>query len=447
MKTSYVKEYISREPVRYLFDVYSIGFVFKFSKQISITPKLKYCLNNIIYKKKMNTINTTADGLHKIVFGPLFLSEYTVNPTEATLSIVINNKSKKKIFKKKITLLKYSDFSLKTCYSNVATNINFAVSSCWALNVRNASTLTKTDKRTLQKFNDTCKEVKPLMIISSGDIVYPETLQTLSSYGIQSIYDELINLKESESLWDNYTWVCSNDDHELSANDGMTDSSNIKLLTQKLDDNFPIGEYIHDPNDNFRATFFTIKDINFITLDTVSARTLNIASTNSGDIYSTTLGEKQILYLKNVFSNIYTLSGDNSLIFIVVGKSMFGSQSGNTFMNCLKERQQIFDLILTFKFKNVCIICGDSHFSDFTEYQLDVANNIIIREIRNSSVTSLPRNPSVSDNPNRFPNSFSGGVNNFGMVNVNGLTNAYNVTYTNYTLNGVQFTYTWNMSY
>ena len=47
-------------------------------------------------------------------------------------------------------------------------------------------------------------------------------------------------------------------------------------------------------------------------------------------------------------------------------------------MNCLKERQQIFDLILTFKFKNVCIICGDSHFSDFTEYQLDVANNIII---------------------------------------------------------------------
>lgn len=98
MKTCYIKEYISREPVRYLFDVYSIGFVFKFSKQISITPKFKYCLDNKIYKKKMNTINTTVDGLHKIVFGPLFLSEYTVNPTEATLSIVINNKSKKKDF-------------------------------------------------------------------------------------------------------------------------------------------------------------------------------------------------------------------------------------------------------------------------------------------------------------------------------------------------------------
>jgi hypothetical protein len=119
----------------------------------------------------MNTIHTTMDGLHKIVFGPLFISEYGANPTEATLSIVVNNKSKKKIFEKKITLLKYSDFSLKTCYSKVVTNINFAVSSCWALNVRTTSTLTKTDKKTLQKFNDTCKIIKPLMIISSGDMV------------------------------------------------------------------------------------------------------------------------------------------------------------------------------------------------------------------------------------------------------------------------------------
>ena len=126
---------------------------------------------------------------------------------------------------------------------------------------------------------------------------------------------------------------------------------------------------------------------------------------------------------------------------------MFGSQGDNTFMNCLKERQQIFDLILTFKFRNVCFIVGDSHFSDFTEFKLDTLNNIIVREIRNSSVTSLSRNPTSSDNPFRFMNSFSGGVNNFGFVNVNGLTNDYNVTYTNYTLNGIQFTYAWNMNY
>jgi hypothetical protein len=284
------------------------------------------------------------------------------------------------------------------------------------------------------------------MIISSGDIIYSEPSQVVSSYGIQSIYDDLIKLIESESLWANHTWVCVNDDHELSPNDGMRDCNNIKLLTKKLDENFPIGEYINEKNDEFRATFFTIKDINFITLDTVSARTLNMSPTNSGDNFSTILGEKQLRYLKDTLSCIYKDGGANSLIFIVVGKSMFGSQSGNTFINCLSEKQQIFDIILSFKFKNVCFICGDSHFSDFTEYQLDTVNNIKIREIRNSSVTSLPRNPSVSDNPNRFANSYSGGVNNFGMINVNGLINAYNVTYTNYTLNGVQFTYTWNMS-
>ena len=444
METLYNKEYISREPVRYLFDVYSVGFVFKFSKQISITPRLKYCLNNIIYKKKMNTINTTVDGLHKIVFGPLFLGEYKDTPTEATLSIVINNKCKKKIFEKQITLLKYNEFSIKPYFSNVVSNINFAVSACYSIN--GWTSPVPTDKRTLQKFNDTCKEVKPLMIISSGDIIYSEPSQVVSSYGIQSIYDDLIKLIESESLWANHTWVCVNDDHELSPNDGMRDCNNIKLLTKKLDEHFPIGEYINEKNDEFRATFFTIKDINFITLDTVSARTLNMSPTNSGDNFSTILGEKQLRYLKDTLSCIYKDGGANSLIFIVVGKSMFGSQSGGTFMNCLAERQQIFDIILSLKFKNICFICGDSHFSDFTEYQLDVANNIKVREIRNSSVTTFPRNPAVSDNPNRFPDSFSGGVNNFGMVNVNGLRNAYNVTYTNYTLNGVQFTYSWNMS-
>jgi len=392
----------------------------------------------------MNTINTTVDGLHKIVFGPLFLGEYKDTPTEATLSIVINNKSKKKIFKKQITLLKYNEFSIKPYFSTVVSNINFAVSACYSIN--GWTSPVPTDKRTLQKFNDTCKEVKPLMIISSGDIIYSEPSQVVSSYGIQSIYDDLIKLTESESLWANHTWVCVNDDHEFSPNDGMRDCSNIKLLTKKLDDNFPIGEHINEKNDEFRATFFSIKDINFITLDSVSARTLNISSTNSGDIYSTILGEKQLRYLKDTLSCIYTFSGANSLIFIVVGKSMFGSQSNNTFMNCLSERQQIFDIILSLKFKNICFICGDSHFSDFTEYQLDVANNIKVREIRNSSVTTFPRNPAVSDNPNRFPDSFSGGVNNFGMVNVNGLRNAYNITYKNYTLNGVQFTYTWNMS-
>ena len=126
---------------------------------------------------------------------------------------------------------------------------------------------------------------------------------------------------------------------------------------------------------------------------------------------------------------------------------MFGSYSGATFMNCLTERQIIFDHIKKLGLKNVCFICGDSHFSDFTEYLLDETKNLKVREIRNSSVLSRPRNPAVSDNPYRYPNSYSGGVNNFGMVNITGNYRNYNVKYTNYTLDGEQFTYTWNLNY
>ena len=90
MDTYYDNKYISQEPVRYLFDVYSIGFIIKFSKEISITPKLEYTIDNKLYSKNMQSITTVVDGLQKIVFGPLFLGENKQNPTEATISIVIN---------------------------------------------------------------------------------------------------------------------------------------------------------------------------------------------------------------------------------------------------------------------------------------------------------------------------------------------------------------------
>ena len=444
METFFHKKYISREPIRYLFDVYSIGFVFKFSKQISITPILKYEIKNKSCKKSMNIVNTNVDGLHKIVYGPLSFDENNEinNPSTAILLIKLNDKSKKIIFKKKIKLLKFNDFTVKP-YINKMSVTTFAVFSCF--NLRKFYEPGQTDFKTLQKMNDTCKKKNPLMIISSGDIIYFENLNTLSSYGIQNAYDNLITLNESKSLWSNYTWVCVNDDHELSPNNGMMDSLNIKLLRKKLDENFPIGEQDIDPN-NCRATYFSIRGIHFITLDTVTGRTYNVNSTSPENRYSSILGEEQLNYLKNVLSNIIVLNGSSALIFIVVGKSMFGSSRAFP-DSCVKEKEQIFDYIKTFKLKNVCFICGDSHFSDFTEYKLD---NLTIREIRNSSVSSAPRIPSDSENPYQYPNSLSKGVNNFGMVDVYGKSaygseSDYNITYTNYTLNGEQFKYTWKM--
>lgn len=447
METFFDKTYISREPVRYLFDVHSIGFVFKFSKQTSVTPILKYNLKNKSYKKRMNIVNTTVDGLHKIVYGPLFFNNLkdTVNPSNIRLSIIVNNKSKKVIFKKKVKLLDYSIFNSKYYYlpQFKYIDLTFVVLSCFNIDNDKGlnSTSERSDLRTLQLLNDTCKKKNPLMIISSGDIIYPSnSCNNMSSYGIQNSYDTLINLKESKSLWSNYTWVCVNDDHEFSYNNAMKDSNNIGLMRKKLDENFPIGEQDMDPN-KFRATYFSLKNVYFITLDTVTERTLNIDSTENDNRYLTILGEEQLNYLKNVLSCIVELDGPKSLIFIVVGITMFGIKDSFP-SGCVKEKNQIFEYIKKLKLKNIVFICGNSHFSDFTEFKED---DLTIREIRNSSIITGPRNPTESDNPHRYPGSLSGGFNNFGIVNVNGLLNEYNVTYTNYTLNGEQFKYTWKL--
>ena len=93
--TYYDTSYISREPNRFLFDVYSIGYVFQFSKQLSITPVMRYNLKDKTYEKYMNIVKTNVDGLHKIIYGPLFFNEYTVNPSNIRISIILNDKSKK----------------------------------------------------------------------------------------------------------------------------------------------------------------------------------------------------------------------------------------------------------------------------------------------------------------------------------------------------------------
>ena len=437
METFFDTEYISREPNRYLFDVFSIGYVFQFSKQLSVTPIMRYNLKNKTCKKSMNIVNTNVDGLHKIVYGPLFFNEYTVNPSNIRLSIVLNDKSKKIIFKKKIKALDFNNFSRKPFHNNF--DLTFAVCSCF--NLSKFVTEGRTNLKTLKKFNDVCKEKNPLMIVSSGDIVYFSDVSVSSSYSIQNAYDTLITLKESKSMWSNYTWVCANDDHELSINSGLQHSENIQLLRNKMDQNFPIGEQNINPY-SVRSTYFSLKYVFFIILDTVTEQTLYKNTEIVG--YKSILGYSQLTYLRNYFNNIISLAGPSSLIFIVVGKSMFSTYHTCFLNGCLKERNIIFEYIKTLKLKNVVFICGDSHMSDFTEHKLD-NTDITVREIRNSSVTSIPINPSESDNPLQYPGSLSQGVNNFGFVNVNGSDRKYNVTYTNYTLNGEQFKYSWKM--
>ena len=442
---------MSREPVRFLFNIHSVGFVFKFSKQVRVTPILQYTLGNETRRKSMNVVETNVDGLHQIVYGPLLLTDAkgAANPSNVEVSMVLTDESnatapKVTIFKKEIPLLDYNTFNSKYYYLTQSRYIDltFAVCSCFNLYDDKKAEVAPAGFETLALFNATCEQKKPLMIVCSGDIVYlGNACHDLSSYGAQNAYDQLLNLEEGRSLWSNHTWVCVNDDHELGYNDAMKDSSNIRLLRRKLDENFPIGEQVMDPNKP-RATYFRLKNVYFVALDTVTERTVATEPAAENGKYGSILGDEQISSLYNMLCCISALDGPGALVFIVVGNSMFGSRGGFP-SDCAKEKGQIFDLIKKLRLKNVVFICGGPHFSDFTEV---VEDGITIREIRNSSITSVPKKAAEAENPNRYPGSLSDGVNNFGFVNVTGLVNEYTVTYTNYTLKGEQFQHSWKLA-
>ena len=128
------------------------------------------------------------------------------------------------------------------------------------------------------------------------------------------------------------------------------------------------------------------------------------------------------------------------------GKSMFGSFENATFTSCKNDKDRIMEHIYSLGLRNVCFLCGDTHCSDVSEYILNAGTNQIVRELRNSSISSPPRN-NINDNPSRVNGSYVGGINNFGLVNVNGTYKNYTIHYSVYTINGVVYEYSWNQNY
>ena len=72
--------------------------------------------------------------------------------------------------------------------------------------------------------------------------------------------------------------------------------------------------------------------------------------------YKSILGNRQLSYLINYLGNIVNLTGPSSLIFIVVGKSMFSTDKSCFLNGCANERNEIFNYIKNFKLKNIVFI-------------------------------------------------------------------------------------------
>ena len=429
--TYYDKDYIPFEPVKYLDDVFCVSFNFWFSKEEQIYPYFYFIKDGVAHEKQLNSLTSKIDGFINITFGPFQKLIQENRPDKVYIAIKTN---KNIIFFKHHQIEKFEDYSFAPKNEKNSIHLKMMFASCFSIpGYREPAPI---QPELYDKFTKTAKELKADCVLSVGDLVYLEPLNLTSDLSIQSAYIQLKEYTSLQGLFSNSTWITCNDDHEFSYNDGNRNSPLIKLLRTKMTDNFPL---ISQVSSEYRADVNIKKNITFVSLDTVSCRTLNPKPSGYNKFLSI-LGENQLNFLLDSLSNVYSTFGKKSLCFVLVGKSMFGEQSETTFLFCPTEREQILKHIELLGLKNVCFLCGDSHFSDVSEYKFNNENNQIVREIRCSAIGSRPRSGDV--NKNRVVGSLVN-TNNFGTLDIQGTKEKYTVIYNNCTTDKTAYSYQW----
>ena len=438
--------YIKHCPVRYLADCFSIGYSFYFIKEITIIPTFYYKLKNNLISVELTKITTKVNDFTNIEFGPvnqLYQSEQDI-VTEMYIEIIVENNEifdleNKIVFYTKYNVPNYAQYTFDSQIPFTPLEFKFIVSSCFSLpGYRNPITT-----ETYNKLAEVCANENPNQIIISGDIVYMEPISLTSNLAVQSAYNQLIEFEPIKNIWSEHTIKTGLDDHDLGYNDTFRSNTNIKLFREKAQQNFPLELETKE----YRLGSYTVKNITFIFGDDISNKTINPLYNGIGNNkFNSQLGQTQIYTIKNILTNVMDNYGINALVFIVLGKSMFGSIN-DTFVYCPHERDEIFAHIKYLGLRNVIFICGDSHQSDMSEFIIDKYSNQTIREIRNSAIGSKPRND-PNDNPYQIPGSFIGSTNVFGLVKLNEIySNTYKITYDIYDKMDKIYTKIWQTDY
>ena len=438
-RTYFDKEFISYEPTKFIDDAFSVSFNFWFSKQCTIRPYFYFVNKHNINKTDLGAQTTQCNNYINITFGPFQKMTQKNRPTDVYIVIKTD---KKIIFFKHHKIQNFNDYSYAATNLNNSINLNCMLISCASL-PGYRSPAPKIPEL-YNKLTQIAKDRSADYIISTGDTVYLEPLNITSGVAVQAGYSQLREYERLAGIFSNHSWLVCNDDHEFSRNDGLTNAPLINILRNSLNANFPI---ISDVSREYRADVRINKDITFITLDDVSCRKANTTGVDN-NLFLSILGESQLQFLLQSLSNVLTSYGKDALCFILVGKSMFGQQGQSTFLYCPNERQQILDGIISLGLRNVCFLCGDSHFSDVSEYNY-ISGNLIIREIRCSAIGSTPRTGDI--NNNRVENSLFTD-NNFGSLNITGKINKYTISYSTHSTNttatdGIVYTYSWKTDY
>jgi hypothetical protein len=448
--TFWNKKYIKNCPVRYSSDCFSVGYSFYFIKELTILPKFHYEVGSQCKSFQLSTIKTKVNGFVNINFGPvneLYQQENDIVKKMHIEIIVLKddnhnqgiNINEQLVFKTTYIVPDYAEYTFDPQIQQKPLEYSFIVSSCYSLpGYRKPVTI-----KTYEKLAEVCKEKNPNQIIISGDIVYMEPISLTSDLSVQAAYNQLKEFTPIQDIWSEHTIKTGLDDHDLGFNDTYGNNTNVNLFRKKAQENFPLEL----EKEEYRIGGYTVKDITFIFGDDISNKKTNQYYNGIGyNKFESQLGQEQIEIIKGRLSNAWDAFGTKALIFIVLGKSMFGSIN-DTFVFCPQERDQIFSHIKYLGLRNVFFICGDSHQSDLSEFVIDKYSNQTIREIRNSAIGSKPRND-PNDNPYQVPGSFIGGKNVFGFIKLNQIGfGIYKIFYEVYDENGSIYNYEWNTDY
>lgn len=242
---------------------------------------------------------------------------------------------------------------------------------------------------------------KPDVFIWGGDNIYadtPDMNRMEQDYNIQKSnpgYQKLISSTPVLATWD---------DHDYGKNDAGTEWEHKEESQQKFLDflNVPQNDERRQRKGIYNSKDFNLENgsIKIILLDTRYFRSNLINSEKAGKRYDpnlkgTVLGEEQWKWLKGELKNS---NADFNLV--VSSIQILSAEHGfETWGNFPKEVEKIKELIISSKAKNVVLLSGDRHISEFSKVDVPSLKYPLI-DFTSSGLTHTYT--SFSGEPNKY---------------------------------------------
>ena len=307
---------------------------------------------------------------------------------------------------KKITLLFLAFFSLISCTKK--SEIVIAFGSCH-------------DQERINPFWDQIIQEKPDIWIWGGDNIYSDTYDMgvlEKNYEVLKSNPKYQEFQQQIPIIDG-TW----DDHDYGENDGGKNYSQ-KWTSQQLFLDFfevPLNDPRRKQKGVYHLTSIEKEDIkvNIISLDTRYFRSDLVRGINTKKKYvpnedpeATILGKEQWNWLQTTLEN-----SDATFNILVSSIQFLSNQHGfESWGNFPKELDKLQRMIAYSGAKNVILISGDRHISEFSKLQ---ANNMAypLIDFTSSGLTHSYENFSGEDNPNRIGSIVSS--KSYGVIKIN----------------------------